>query len=167
MKHILAVLLIIITFSSCEQFINYKLQTYEDAPDGYDVRAPQMKFDSIHDLRFYIANNLRYMSDNAQFGRSDYWQAPQQTIDNGAGDCEDYAILCSWFLRDMGYDVSIIGILPTKSTAHAIIRVNGVYMEPQGLYLLDASTLDIAYEMTLDRALSICYNEFHSRAVLQ
>jgi len=109
--------------------------------------------------------NFTYCSDRNQFGQDDYWQAPQTFIDNGRGDCEDYAIFCMYFLEQMGYKTELISIMERDKTGHAIITINGQYIEPQGLYAVSGNGLDIQSRMSLERALSICYNQFGSRAI--
>ena len=37
--------------------------------------------------------SIRPMSDMAQYGVDDFWAAPLATLESGAGDCEDYAIV--------------------------------------------------------------------------
>src|SRR5262249_60448434 len=45
---------------------------------------------------------IRPVSDWAQYGLADFWASPLQTLTNGAGDCEDYAILKYAALRELG-----------------------------------------------------------------
>ena len=164
MKRIL-ILLVSILFVSCEQMYVYKVQTYENCPDGFDVRTPVISFTSMQEMRFYMAYNLSYCSDRNQFGQDDYWQAPQTFIDNGRGDCEDYAILAMYFLEQMGYKTELILLLTSDKKWHSIITINGQYFEPQGLYEISGNGLDIHSRMSLERALSICYNQFGSRSI--
>ena len=37
----------------------------------------------------FTHSNIRYISDREQFGISEYWTFPAETLENGAGDCED------------------------------------------------------------------------------
>lgn len=43
--------------------------------------------------RWWVSENIRYVSDSESSGRSDYWQTPWETLRSGTGDCEDHAIL--------------------------------------------------------------------------
>jgi len=47
-------------------------------------------------------NNLTYRSDQAQWGKKDYWATPIEFMGVGAGDCEDYAIAKYFSLRKLG-----------------------------------------------------------------
>ena len=45
---------------------------------------------------------IRPVSDERRFGVADQWSSPLETISDGAGDCEDYAILKLLALREAG-----------------------------------------------------------------
>ena len=42
---------------------------------------------------------MRYVSDSDAHGEREFWQAPQETIARGTGDCEDFAIPFFFFLQ--------------------------------------------------------------------
>ena len=46
----------------------------------------------------YVHNAVTYTSDKKQFGLSEYWTFPVETLENGAGDCEDISFLLSSLL---------------------------------------------------------------------
>jgi predicted transglutaminase-like cysteine proteinase len=46
--------------------------------------------------------SIKATSDWSQYGVDDFWSAPLATIEKGAGDCEDYAILKYLALREAG-----------------------------------------------------------------
>jgi predicted transglutaminase-like cysteine proteinase len=51
--------------------------------------------------------SIRATSDLSQYGVADFWSAPLATIEKGARDCEDYAVLAvhsdgEWLLLDNG-----------------------------------------------------------------
>ena len=43
-------------------------------------------------INHFFHRQLTYRDDNAVWGQSDYWATPLQTLMQGQGDCEDYAI---------------------------------------------------------------------------
>lgn len=53
-------------------------------------------------LREWVATKICYKSDQDNFGASDYWQFPIETLERGSGDCEDIAILLCSLLRASG-----------------------------------------------------------------
>lgn len=46
---------------------------------------------------------IRPMSDWAQYGYAQFWATPLQTLNSGAGDCKDYAIVKYAALRELGF----------------------------------------------------------------
>ena len=70
---------------------------------------------------------IRPASDWAQYGLSDFWAAPLQTLASGAGDCEDYAIVKYIVLRSLGISESDLRLVIVRDdkhqTAHAIAAV--------------------------------------------
>lgn len=49
-----------------------------------------------------INRRIRYDSDQAVWGRSDFWATPLQTFAQGRGDCEDFAIAKYFSLLESG-----------------------------------------------------------------
>lgn len=47
----------------------------------------------------HVRSNVDYVSDP---GDMDYWAKPTETLNNGAGDCEDYAILVASLVESIG-----------------------------------------------------------------
>ncbi|HMF27115.1 MAG TPA: transglutaminase-like cysteine peptidase [Pseudolabrys sp.] len=66
-------------------------------------------------------------SDQALYGDVDYWASPLQTLDNKAGDCEDYAILKYVALRELGVGADDLRVVIVQDeirlTEHAIVAV--------------------------------------------
>ncbi len=50
----------------------------------------------------FVTKELRYKSDDVYFGRAEWWQHPELTIQLGSGDCEDFALLIASLLRCSG-----------------------------------------------------------------
>ena len=67
------------------------------------------------------------MSDWAQYGFADFWASPLQTLSNGAGDCEDYAIVKYVALRELGIvpgDLRLVIVRDNmRQTDHAVVAV--------------------------------------------
>ena len=49
-------------------------------------------------------NAITYKSDQAHWGKKDYWATPFEFMGSGAGDCEDYAIAKYFSLIKLGID---------------------------------------------------------------
>jgi predicted transglutaminase-like cysteine proteinase len=71
--------------------------------------------------------SIKPASDRALYGDADYWASPLQTLANGAGDCEDFAILKYVALRELGVgadDLRVVIVQDDKRrTEHAILAV--------------------------------------------
>jgi predicted transglutaminase-like cysteine proteinase len=73
-----------------------------------------------------MVNDVRYITDNRNWGRSDYWATPVEFFARG-GDCEDFAIAKYTFLRMLGVSedrmrLAIVKDLQ-KNIPHAILIV--------------------------------------------
>ena len=72
--------------------------------------------------------SIRATSDWSQYGVDDFWSAPLATIEKGAGDCEDYAILKYLALREAGISPDDLRLLivsdPRRRTIHAVLAVH-------------------------------------------
>jgi len=70
---------------------------------------------------------VRPMSDWVQYGLSDFWASPLQTLANAAGDCEDYAIVKYTALRDVGVSSDDLRLLIVQDNkrdiGHAVVAV--------------------------------------------
>ena len=70
---------------------------------------------------------VRPVSDWAQYGLADFWASPLQTLANGAGDCEDYAILKYVALRELGIlpdDLRLVIVQDDRhEVGHAVVAV--------------------------------------------
>jgi predicted transglutaminase-like cysteine proteinase len=72
--------------------------------------------------------SIRPASDWTQHDVDDFWSAPLATIEKGAGDCEDYAILKYLALREAGISPDDLSLLivsyPRRGTIHAVLAVH-------------------------------------------
>src|SRR5262249_23285980 len=71
--------------------------------------------------------SIRPTSDWTQYGVDDFWSAPLATIEKGAGDCEDYAIVKYLALRETGISPDDLRLLivsyPRRRTMHVVLAV--------------------------------------------
>lgn len=70
---------------------------------------------------------VRPLSDWTQYGYADFWASPLQTLSNGAGDCEDYAIVKYVALRQLGIHADDLRLIVVqderRETGHAVVAV--------------------------------------------
>lgn len=60
-------------------------------------------------------NGARFVSDQKQWNKRDYWATPLEFLIHDAGDCEDFSIAKYFTLREMGLDVSKLRITYVKA----------------------------------------------------
>jgi predicted transglutaminase-like cysteine proteinase len=56
----------------------------------------------INAVNRFFNQRIRFADDFAIWGQNDYWATPLETLNKGAGDCEDYAIAKYFTLLSMG-----------------------------------------------------------------
>jgi predicted transglutaminase-like cysteine proteinase len=87
--------------------------------------------------------SIKPVSDWVQYGVDDLWSAPIATLDAGAGDCEDYAIVKYVALRESGIAPDNLRLVIVRDikhqTNHAVVAVR---YNPEWL-ILDNRTLII------------------------
>jgi len=66
-----------------------------------------VKCTNLHELRAFL-RRCRYVSDQEQFGKSDYWMPPEQFEKVKAGDCDDFALWTWRQLLAMGYHARFV-----------------------------------------------------------
>jgi hypothetical protein len=107
---------------------------------------------SLEDLRTFL-RKCRYVSDEEQFGRANFWMPPEKFERSRKGDCEDFALYAWRQLLSLGYAARFVGGKHSRNgEGHAWVtfQKNGkIYLlEPQlrslGLRMPRLSTL--AYE---------------------
>jgi predicted transglutaminase-like cysteine proteinase len=94
---------------------------------------------------------IRPTSDWAQYGLADFWASPLQTLANGAGDCEDYAIVKYVALRELGIlpeDLRLVIVQDDKhEVGHAVVAVRyeqrWLILDNRTMAILDAE--DVRY----------------------
>ncbi len=89
-----------------------------------------------------VNQRIRYVTDQALHGIPDLWSGPHATMAEGAGDCEDFAILKMWLLAQAGIaaqDMAVIVVrAPHLRTEHAVLAVRLLGTEAhEGTLILD------------------------------
>jgi predicted transglutaminase-like cysteine proteinase len=132
--------------------------------------AKKWSYNDFDAIREWVTTNIAYQSDSELFKVVDYWQFPVETIESGAGDCEDIAILLCSLLRAFGVapeEVYVaVGNLKGTNEAHAYVfehRSKGIWrvIEPQVNPILSNLTSDVVdWALTYDyNGKLICFND--------
>jgi predicted transglutaminase-like cysteine proteinase len=132
--------------------------------------AQKWSYNDFDAIREWVTTNIAYQSDSDLFHAGDYWQFPVEIIENGAGDCEDIAILLCSLLRAAGVppeEVYVaVGTIKGTNDAHAYLfehKSKGVWrvIEPQVSPILSNLTSDMAdWVVTADYSSKLtCFND--------
>ena len=55
-------------------------------------------------LSIWMKQTLTYQKD----GENGHWKTPEKTVQDKGGDCEDFAILAKYVLKDLGYKAWVV-----------------------------------------------------------
>lgn len=117
----------------------FQAQKYFDKKTNWEnlrsQAAGQSRLDQLRLVnRFW--NTFPYREDISNWGQPDYWEIPDEFL-RKSGDCEDYAIVKYFTLKELGFDPQKMRIVVLKDTvrnlAHAVLAV---YMDDDA-YILD------------------------------
>ncbi|MCM2288521.1 MAG: transglutaminase-like cysteine peptidase [Sulfuritalea sp.] len=74
----------------------------------------------------FINRRIRFEDDLAIWSLSDYWATPLETIGQGSGDCEDFAIIKYYSLREAGIPLAKLRLIYVKASLQG---PNGPYQQ--------------------------------------
>lgn len=119
----------------------------------------------------FFNRRIRWVQDPEAWGQKDYWATPLETMGNGMGDCEDFAIAKYFMLVMSGMDINKLRITYVKaqmggpnSQIHAAHMVLAYYPNPAAVpEILDNLITDI-YPATKRTDLTPVYG-FNSRGL--
>ena len=101
---------------------------YEPSKDGFGL------------IRDWVAYNIGYVSEEEQWGETEYWQTPEETLSMYTGDCEDFSILLATLLRAYGINANQVYValgVDDEGYGHAFLIENWYFdgqwraIEPQ------------------------------------
>ena len=75
-------------------------------PSMQRLIAPARGLDRTQQIAFVqaaVTRNIRWISDATEWGQHDYWASAAETLQRGAGDMEDRAIVKMQALRSLGF----------------------------------------------------------------
>ena len=71
-------------------------------------------------LARFLNARLTFQEDLSLFGQVDYWQAPEEVLVRGRGDCEDYALLANDLLKRQGKETFVFSLYGPRGYAHTV-----------------------------------------------
>jgi predicted transglutaminase-like cysteine proteinase len=60
------------------------------------------ELEQLQRINVFFNQHIHFVSDQENWGVSDYWSTPLESLGKGRGDCEDYSIAKYAFLRALG-----------------------------------------------------------------
>ena len=98
--------------------------------------------DLLERVNIQVNRDIKYQSE---LQGQDYWQTPAETMKKGSGDCEDFALLKMYTLKQSGIPENAMyieqGINETTGEMHAILEV----IIDNKIYYLDNMQEDITH----------------------
>lgn len=93
-------------------------------PSGYP-ETPLMETISAtcstpEQIALFLKENFRFAEDRQLFQQEDYWQSPEEFLEQGAGDCEDYALLAREILQRQGTEAFLFSLYGQGGYAHTV-----------------------------------------------
>ena len=83
-----------------------------NAPTYYDYMKPTQ----------WVHDNIEYSYVNQE-----EWQLPHETIERGAGDCEDFALLLLYVVKDMYGVEGFLVVFEGETAYHAVAQFDAYY----------------------------------------
>lgn len=97
-----------------------------------------------------IMNKVRYITDNNNWGKSDYWATPVEFLKRG-GDCEDFAIAKYTALRMLGVPEERLRVAIVQDTYKGIPHAVLIAYTDEGPMLLDNQIKEAIFTDTTRR----------------
>lgn len=116
--------------------------------ERYISQPLSMQCKTIKELRNFLID-CKYVSDEDQFNREDYWMPPEEFEKSKKGDCDDFALWTWRQLLDSGYKTRyVVGRAGKYGEGHAWVTIekDGKYflVEPQLAFLGKMPRLTVA-----------------------
>lgn len=77
--------------------------------------APMTERDKLRNVNDFINRRIAFDDDISIWSQSEYWATPLETIGQGRGDCEDFAIIKYYSLKDAGIPVAKLRLVYVKA----------------------------------------------------
>lgn len=85
-----------------------------------DQQVTESELDTIRRVNSFFNRELRFESDAAIWGQTDYWATPFETMRRGSGDCEDFVIAKYFTLLNMRFPPDKLRLIYVRA------RIGGV-----------------------------------------
>lgn len=87
----------------------------------------QPELQQLQQVNRFFNEHIRYTEDAELWNVSDYWASPRETLEQGAGDCEDFALAKYFTLRELGVPTEHLRLVYTtlahNGQAHMVLAL--------------------------------------------
>jgi len=123
-------------------------------------RTGLFREDLLKSVNRHVNECLTYTKESVLPNTRDVWQTPRETIEKGTGDCEDYAILKFYLLKELGFNPDNLNFcFVFDKISYALHMVLLAKVEDQ-IYLLDSKKNNILkFETVTNYVMLARFNE--------
>jgi len=82
----------------------------------------------IADVFHNVKRRFKYISDQAQYGKSEKWVMPEG-FGKIKGDCEDFALACRGLCRSHGIESRLVLCKTETNEMHCVLEANGFILD--------------------------------------
>jgi len=113
-------------------------------------------------LTRFLREQMTFEEDRELFGRTDYWQSPEEFLSRRKGDCEDYAFFTQSLLERLGFRTFVFSLFGRKGYAHTVT----VFKEKGNYHVVNQDRLIRLNAKTLEEIASRMYPDWTWGAVV-
>ena len=99
--------------------------------------APAKQLEAVN---WYVNRRVRFEDDQRRFGRADVWSSANETLRDGRGDCEDFAIAKMQMLRSAGFSDRNLYLVIVRDLVRRADHAVLVARAAGHMYVLDNGT---------------------------
>lgn len=77
---------------------------------GLSLRELALELNTPEAIADFLWKNIQFEKDQRQFGVEEYWQKPEELLQNRKGDCEDFAVLAHQLFKMNGISSYILNL---------------------------------------------------------
>lgn len=96
-----------------------RVETWDELVKNNADRPVEEKLETVN--RFF--NAVEFTSDQAHWGKKDYWATPIEFLGTNAGDCEDFSVAKYFTLRELGVPMDKLRLTYVKA-----VKLNQAHM---------------------------------------
>lgn len=109
----------------------------------------------------YLWRHFSFENDRRQFGKTEYWQSPEEFLKTRKGDCEDFSILAHALLKTLGFRAYILNVYGS-GFAHTVC----VFEEGGRLSVIDGDRVLRYRAKTLEEVSQRLHSHWKASAVV-